>query len=223
MAENEKKETASEIEDLNEDMEEETLEDTDLPEGDETEEAAEEDDSDASEELEEDAGAEEAADSGEGGKLSGFFRKGKKQKDKLKEEIDGLRDQVKRQMAEFENFRKRSEKEKSAMYDMGARTVVEKILPVVDNFERGLENAPEEGDAFADGVKMIYKQFMTALDDIGVKEIPAQGETFDPNLHNAVMHIDDEEFGENEVVEVLQKGYIYHETVVRHSMVKVAN
>ena len=125
-------------------------------------------------------------------------------------------------MAEFDNFRKRTEKEKASMYVIGARDIVEKILPVVDNFERGLAQAPE-GDAFVDGMKMIYKQLMTALDEMGVKEIEAKGKEFDPNLHNAVMHVEDENAGTNEVVEVFQKGYTYKDFVVRHSMVKVAN
>ena len=127
-------------------------------------------------------------------------------------------------MAEFENFRKRSEKEKSQMYDMGAKGMLEKILPVVDNFERGLDGLGEdEMGPFADGMKMVYKQLMTALDEAGVKEIEAVGEEFDPEKHNAVMHIDDEAYGENEIVEVMQKGYTYHDSVVRFAMVKVAN
>ena len=143
-------------------------------------------------------------------------------KSKHQQIIEELNDKVMRQMAEFENFRKRSEKEKSKMYDMGAKNILEKILPVVDNFERGLESA-EEGDSFADGMKMIYKQLMTSLEDIGVKEIEAEGKEFDPEYHNAVMHIDDEDEGENVVVEVLQKGYMYNDDVLRHAMVKVAN
>ena len=136
--------------------------------------------------------------------------------------MEELTDRLKRNMAEFDNFRKRTEKEKASMYVIGARDIVEKILPVVDNFERGLAQAPE-GDAFADGMKMIYKQLMTALDEMGVKEIEAKGKEFDPNLHNAVMHVEDENAGTNEVVEVFQKGYTYKDFVVRHSMVKVAN
>ena len=159
---------------------------------------------------------------GKDGKIhSGLFDKKKKKADPLKEKVAELEDKVKRQMAEFENFRKRTDKEKTAMFDMGARTVVEKILPVIDNFERGLDGAPD--DAFAEGMQMIYKQMKNSLDELGVKEIEAMGCEFDPNLHNAVMHVDDDQFGENEIVEVLQKGYIYHDTVVRHSMVKVAN
>ena len=149
-----------------------------------------------------------------------FF--GKKKKDKFEQQVEELTDRLKRNMAEFDNFRKRTEKEKSSMYIIGAKEIVEKILPVVDNFERGLAQAPE-GDAFADGMKMIYKQLMTALDEMGVKEIEAKGKEFDPNLHNAVMHVEDENAGTNEVVEVFQKGYTYKDFVVRHSMVKVAN
>ena len=149
-----------------------------------------------------------------------FF--GKKKKDKFEQQVEELTDRLKRNMAEFDNFRKRTEKEKASMYVIGARDIVEKILPVVDNFERGLAQAPEE-DAFADGMKMIYKQLMTALDEMGVKEIEAKGKEFDPNLHNAVMHVEDENAGTNEVVEVFQKGYTYKDFVVRHSMVKVAN
>lgn len=151
-----------------------------------------------------------------------FFGKKKKEKDKFEQQIEELTDRLKRNMAEFDNFRKRTEKEKASMYVIGAREIVEKILPVVDNFERGLVQAPE-GDAFADGMKMIYKQLMTTLDDLGVKPIEAVGKEFDPNFHNAVMHVDDESVGENMVVEELQKGYTYKDFVVRHSMVKVAN
>ena len=160
---------------------------------------------------------------GADGKIhSGLFDKKKKEKkDPMKEKVMELEDRVKRQMAEFENFRKRSEKEKTQMYDMGAKSVVEKILPVIDNFERGLAGAPD--DAFAEGMQMIYKQITTAFEEMGVTEIEALGKEFDPELHNAVMHVDDDSYGENEVVEVLQKGYLYHDSVVRHSMVKVAN
>ena len=146
----------------------------------------------------------------------------KDKKNKAQEIIDELNDKVMRQMAEFENFRKRSDKEKTQMYDMGAKSILEKILPVVDNFERGLD-AATDGDSFADGMKMIYKQLMTSLEEAGVKEIEAEGEEFNPDYHNAVMHVEDEELGENVVVEVLQKGYMYNDTVLRHAMVKVAN
>ena len=139
--------------------------------------------------------------------------------------VSDLTDRLQRQMAEFENFRRRSEKEKSTMFDMGARSVIEKILPVVDNFERGLAAVPaEEKDGpIAAGMEKIYKQLMDELSAIGVKPIKAQGENFDPNMHNAVMHIDDDTIDENIVVEEFQKGYTYHDTVIRYSMVKVAN
>ena len=128
-------------------------------------------------------------------------------------------------MAEFDNYRKRTEKEKQTMFETGAKSVIEKILPVVDNFERGLAAIPEgeEKSSFAEGMNMIYKQLMSELEKIEVKPIEAIGKEFDPNLHNAVMHVDDESVGENMVVEELQKGYMYRETVVRYSMVKVAN
>ncbi len=147
------------------------------------------------------------------------------EKDKKDEIIEDLNDKLLRQRAEFENFRKRSEKEKSQMFDMGVKSFVEKILPVVDNFERGLAQVPEESknDSFVDGMNLIYKQILTAFDEIGVKAIETEGKEFDPNLHNAVMHIEDENFGENMIAEEFQKGYTYHDTVVRHSMVKVAN
>ena len=145
-----------------------------------------------------------------------------KKKDPKDEKIDELNDKLKRSMAEFDNYRKRTDKEKSAMYEIGAKDVIEKILPIVDNFERGLAQA-QEGDAFADGMKMIYKQLTTTLDELGVKPIEAVGKEFNPDFHNAVMHVEDEEVGENIVVEEFQKGYTYKDFVVRHSMVKVAN
>ena len=151
-----------------------------------------------------------------------FFGKKKKEKDKFEQQIEELTDRLKRSMAEFDNYRKRTEKEKSSMYIIGAKDIVEKMLPIVDNFERGLAQAPED-DPFAEGMKMIYKQMMTAFDEMGVKAIEAVGKEFDPNLHNAVMHVEDESVGENVVVEEFQKGYTYKDFVVRHSMVKVAN
>ncbi|MCM1162151.1 MAG: nucleotide exchange factor GrpE [Roseburia sp.] len=146
-----------------------------------------------------------------------------KKKDKAKEKIEELEDRVKRQMAEFDNFRKRSEKEKSAMFETGAKSVIEKILPVVDNFERGLQSIGEEekGSAFADGMQMIYKQLMTELENLGVTPIEAVGTEFDPELHNAVMQVASEEYESGIVAQELQKGYKYRETVVRHSMVAV--
>lgn len=139
--------------------------------------------------------------------------------------IADLTDRLKRSMAEFDNFRKRSEKEKATMFDMGARSIAEKILPVVDNFERAMVAAPKEGDgkAFADGITMIYNQLKKTLEDLGVKPIDCVGQAFDPNFHNAVMHIEDESLGENVVAEELLKGYMYKDSVLRHSMVKVAN
>ena len=156
----------------------------------------------------------------EGKSKTSFF--GKKKKDKLEQQVEDLTDRLKRSMAGFDNFRKRTEKEKSSMYIIGAREIIEKILPVVDNFERGLAQAPE-GDAFADGMQMIYKQLLTTLEGLGVETIEAVGKEFNPDFHNAVMHVEDENAGENMVVEELQKGYTYKGFVVRHSMVKVAN
>ena len=155
----------------------------------------------------------------------GFFKK-KDKKDKKDEKIEELNDRLMRQMAEFDNFRKRSEREKSQMFDLGAKDIVEKILPVIDNMERGLATvAPEvmENDAFAQGMEKVYKHFMTVLEQTGVKPIEAVGNEFNPDFHNAVMHVEDETVGENIVVEEFQKGYMYKESVVRHSMVKVAN
>ena len=181
--------------------------------------------SDDSEPAEETAGNEDAE--GSGSAKEGFFRKKKKDKkeEAMKARIDELEDRVKRQMAEFENFRKRTDKEKAAMFETGAKSVIEKILPVVDNFERGLAAVPEDekGSAFVEGMNKVYKQLLTELDNMGVKPIEAVGQEFDPNFHNAVMHVEDENLGENIVAEEFQKGYTYHDTVVRHSMVKVAN
>ena len=152
-----------------------------------------------------------------------FFGKKKEKKDKKDEKIEELTDKVKRQMAEFDNFRKRTEKEKASMYIVGAKDIVEKILPVVDNFERGLAMAEGSEDPFVEGMEKIYKQLMTTLDEMGVKPIEAVGQEFNPDFHNAVMHVEDEEAGENVIVEEFQKGYLYKDFVVRHSMVKVAN
>ena len=149
----------------------------------------------------------------------------KNKKDKKDEKIEELTDRVTRQMAEFDNFRKRTEKEKAQMYEIGAKDVIEKLLPVVDNFERGLAAIPEEekGNPYLEGMDKIYKQLMITLEGIGVKPIEAVGQEFSPDFHNAVMHVEDEEVGENIVVEEFQKGYMYRDSVVRHSMVKVAN
>lgn len=157
----------------------------------------------------------------ETGKKKGFFSK---KKDKKDEQIEELTDRLKRSMAEFDNYRKRTEKEKSAMYEIGAKDIIEKLLPVVDNFERGLAAVPEgEKTAFADGMDMIYRQLMKMLEDVGIKPIEAAGQPFDPNFHNAVMHVEDESLGENIIAEEFQKGYLYRDSVIRHSMVKVAN
>lgn len=171
---------------------------------------------------------EEAAEETEAEAKGGFFskknKKSKKEKE-LEEQVEQLEDRCRRQMAEFENFRKRTDREKAAMYETGARSVLEKILPVVDNFERGLATIPagEENNAFAEGMGKIYKQLMAELEAMDVKPIEAVGQPFDPNLHNAVMHIEDEQYGENVVAAEFQKGYTYRGTVVRHSMVQVAN
>ena len=174
-------------------------------------------------EASEDDGDTEA---GENDQKSGkkFFGK-KNKKDKKDEKIDELTDRLTRQMAEFDNFRKRTDKEKSQMYEIGAKDIIDKILPVVDNFERGLGavKGEEKEDPFTQGMEKVYKQLMTTLESAGVKPIEAVGQEFNPDFHNAVMHVDDENFGENIVAEEFQKGYMYRDSVVRHSMVKVAN
>ena len=154
----------------------------------------------------------------------GLFGK-KKKKDKKDEQIEELTDRLKRQMAEFDNFRKRTEKEKEARFEIGAKSVIEKMLPIVDNFERGLATVSEEQreDPFVEGMEKVYKQLMSSFEAMDVMQIEAVGKEFDPNLHNAVMHVEDEGFGENIIAEEFQKGYTYRDSVVRHSMVKVAN
>ena len=146
-------------------------------------------------------------------------------KDSKDAEIADLEGRLKRQIAEFDNFRKRTEKEKSAMFDMGARHIIEAILPTIDNFERGLKTVPEdkEAKAFYEGMEMIYKQMLKVLSDVGVTAIDCLDKEFDLNLHNAVMHVEDEAYGNNIIIEEFQKGYKYKDTVIRHSMVKVAN
>ena len=183
-----------------------------------TEETVEEAAEEAAEPTEETEGSEEGS-----GFMKKFGRKNKK--DKKDEKIEELTDRLTRQMAEFDNFRKRTEKEKSQMYEIGAKDIIEKILPVVDNFERGLGSVPEEekNAPFVEGMEKIYKQLMTTLESVGVKPIEAVGQEFNPDFHNAVMHVEDDEFGENIIAEEFQKGYMYRESVVRHSMVKVAN
>jgi len=156
----------------------------------------------------------------------GLFGKNKdSEKEKLKEENAELKDKLLRQMAEFDNFRKRNDKEKDVMFEAGAKSVIEKILPVVDNFERGFSSveSEDEDDPFTKGMRMVFKELTGELEKLDVKPIEAVGKEFDPELHNAVMHVEDENLGENIVAEELQKGYTYRGSVVRHSMVKVAN
>lgn len=176
------------------------------------------------EEKEEKEEAEEDSQEKPEEKSKGLFKK-KEKKDKKDIQIEELTDRLKRNMAEFDNYRKRTEKEKAQMYEIGARDVIEKILPIVDNFERGFAAVSEEEkeSPFVQGMDKVYKQLMTTLEEIGVKPIEAVGNEFDPNLHNAVMHAEDEEYGENIVSDEFQKGYTYRDTVVRHSMVKVVN
>ena len=201
------------------DFKREQEEDKEVLEGEEASKAAEE-----AEETPEEAAAKAAAMEAEAREAFSDENLEEKQ-DKKDIAIADLTDRLKRSMAEFDNFRKRSEKEKATMFDMGARSIAEKILPIVDNFERAMVAAPKEGDgkAFADGITMIYNQLKKTLEDLGVKPIDCVGQAFDPNFHNAVMHIEDESLGENVVAEELLKGYMYKDSVLRHSMVKVAN
>ena len=206
---------------MDEELENEELtEDAEAAEAENVSEEASEDEA-ADETLEDDASA-ETEDKDSDDKKDGLFKK-KKKKDKKDEEIETLTDRLKRQMAEFENFRKRTDKEKSQMFDMGARTIVEKILPVIDNFERGLASVPEENqdDPFVSGMQMVYKQLMTELEAAGVKAIECAGEEFNPDFHNAVMQVESEELESGTIAQELQKGYMYKDSVVRHSMVSV--
>ena len=173
--------------------------------------------------VEETEATEEKKEAKETKKADKKKAKADKKNEAMQAKIDELEDRVKRQMAEFENFRKRTDKEKAMMFEIGAKSVIEKILPVVDNFERGLATIPEddENSAFANGMKMIYKQMMDELDKLGVKPIEAVGQEFDPNFHNAVMQVESEEYESGVVAQELLKGYMYHESVVRHSMVAV--
>ena len=217
----EKKEEMMEevLEDLEKDAAEKQAEE--VSEAEETEaetEAAESgEQAEETEESEAEDGQEAPAD-----EKKGFF---KKKKDKKDEQIEELNDKLKRQMAEFDNFRKRTEKEKTQMYDMGAKSIIEKILPVIDNFERGLAAVPEEQreDAFVVGMDKVYRQMLTELDASGVKPIEAVGQEFDPNFHNAVMQVESEEYDSGVVAQELEKGYMYKDSVVRHSMVAVVS
>ncbi len=210
MAENEKKE------EVLEEVAEENTDAEDTSTADVSEEQTEEMTGE-SEETTEDA-AEDTKDDGK----KGFF---KKKKDKKDEQIEDLTDQVKRQMAEFDNFRKRTEKEKTQMYDMGARSIVEKILPVIDNFERGLAGVSDEEkeNPFVVGMDKTYRQMLTELAAVGVTPIEAVGKEFDPEFHNAVMQVESEEYEAGVVAQELQKGYMYKDSVVRHSMVAVVS
>ena len=203
---------------------EDQAEEENAKEASEDEEVSDNEEEEPDEEQEPDE--EEEPDEEDEDKKSGKKLFGKKnKKDKKDEKIEELTDRLTRQMAEFDNFRKRTEKEKSQMYEIGAKDIIEKMLPVVDNFERGLDAVKEEDkeDPFIQGMEIVYKQLMTVLGELGVKPIEAVGKEFDPNLHNAVMHVEDENFGENIIAEEFQKGYMYRDSVVRHSMVKVAN
>ena len=217
----EKKEEMMEevLEDLEKDAAEKQAEEVSEAEETETEtEAAESgEQAEETEESEAEDGQEAPAD-----EKKGFF---KKKKDKKDEQIEELNDKLKRQMAEFDNFRKRTEKEKTQMYDMGAKSIIEKILPVIDNFEGGLAAVPEEQreDAFVVGMDKVYRQMLTELDASGVKPIEAVGQEFDPNFHNAVMQVESEEYDSGVVAQELQKGYMYKDSVVRHSMVAVVS
>lgn len=198
------------------------MEDADISES--SEDANNSDYQDTESETEADIGTAEAGEAKTRGK--GFFKSSKSKELEAKEaKIAELTDRLMRTMAEFDNYRKRTEKEKSMMFDLGVKSLLEKILPVVDNFERGLASVSEEdkNSSFVQGIELIYRQLMTVLDDIGLKPIDAVGKEFDPNLHNAVMHGEDENLGPNIVAEEFQKGYTYHDMVVRHSMVKVVN
>ncbi len=207
------------LEEVLEDLEEESAKKAKEAEA-EKEEAAEENEA---EEAEEETAEADSEDAEEPKEKKGLFGK-KEKKDPLKEKIQELQDKYVRQVAEFDNFRKRTDKEKSQMFEQGQANVLEKILPVVDNFERGLASSPEDeqGKAFADGMNMIYKQLMKQLEDLGVTPIEALGQEFDPNLHNAVMQVASEEYESGVVAQELQKGYKFHDTVLRHSMVAVA-
>lgn len=194
------------LNECNEDIDGEVIEETDT-------EGAAEDANEAKDEKDQKAG-------------KSFFKKDKKEKkDKKDQQIEELNDRLMRTIAEFDNFRKRTEKEKAQMFEIGAKDIVERILPVIDNFERGLAAVTEEEkeDAFVQGIDKIYKQLLTTLEEAGVKQIEALNQEFDPNFHNAVMHAEDENFGENIIADEFQKGYMYRDSVVRHSMVKVVN
>lgn len=203
------------------DLDKRDLENTDSQETVSEDEVLEEENPQEADAAEQDT-AQDAEPNEKKGKKKSLLGKEKKS-NKLQEKVDELEDRVKRQMAEFDNFRKRSEKEKSAMFETGAKSVVEKILPVVDNFERGLAGLSEEEmkEPFAEGMNMVYKQLITELEKLEVKPIEAVGCEFNPELHNAVMQVASEEFESGMIAQELQKGYTYRDSVVRHSMVAV--
>lgn len=218
MAINHKEERNDKMPDIEKELQEEAVEET--VEVAEEKEVTEEITEETTEEVADAETSEAEETKTEGKKL---FGKKEKKKDKSQEKIEELEDKVKRQLAEFENFRNRTEREKTAMFETGAKSVIEKILPVIDNFERGLMTVPEDDkeSPFVDGMNKIYKQMVTELESIGVKPIEAVGLEFDPNLHNAVMQVESEEYESGVVAQELLKGYTYHDTVVRHSMVAV--
>lgn len=203
------------LEEIMEELEEEAKENKEASEKAEAE--AETSEEEASAEENEETSEEESGD-----KKKGLFNK-KEKKDPLKEKIDELNDRLIRQVAEFDNFRKRTDKEKAQMFEQGQGSILEKLLPVIDNFERGLQAVPEaeKDGAFADGMNKIYKQLMKQMEDLGVTPIEAVGKEFDPNFHNAVMQVESEEYESGIVAQELQKGYMFHDTVLRHSMVGV--
>jgi len=203
------------LENIMEELEQEAKDkEKEVPEGEKEQEAGSE--------PEEASKEKESEDAKEDDKKKGLFNK-KEKKNPLQEKVDELNDKVLRQMAEFENFRKRTDKEKAQQFELGQSNVLEKLLPIVDNFERGLAAVPEaekEG-AFADGMNKIYKQLITELENLGVTPIEAVGKEFDPNFHNAVMQVESDEYESGIVAQELQKGYMFHDTVLRHSMVGV--
>ena len=206
---------------MNEEVDETVVEETVETTG-ETETSENNEVEENNEETETETSASENDETEEEKEKTGFF---KKKKDKRDEQIEELNDKVKRQMAEFDNFRKRTEKEKSMMFDMGAKTIIEKILPVVDNFERGFTTVEEadKDDAFVQGMQQVYKQLMTELEAVGVTPIEAIGKEFDPDFHNAVMQVESEEYESGIIAQEFMKGYMYKESVVRHSMVGVVS
>jgi molecular chaperone GrpE len=203
-------------------QEENISEDAELEEDSKGQEGSQAEESIEEEEVQEDEGTCDSEEEDAVAEKKGFFKK-KEKKNKQEEKIAELTDRLQRQMAEFDNFRKRTEKEKAQMFEVGAKSVIEKILPVVDNFERGLASVPEDRkeDPIAQGMDKIYKQLMTELENLEVKPIDAVGKEFNPDFHNAVMQVESEEYESGMVAQELQKGYIYRETVVRHSMVSV--